>query len=114
MYQNRDISWLGFNYRVLQEAADPSVPLLERVKFLAIFSSNMDEFFRVRYPVIALYSQLKNKTLNKSTLPVDKLLSEKVQVIISEQLNEFGNIINSQLLPGLENNGILLYYNRLL
>ncbi|HKZ68127.1 MAG TPA: polyphosphate kinase 1 [Chitinophagaceae bacterium] len=111
MYHNRDISWLGFNYRVLQEAGDPSVPLLERLKFLSIFSSNMDEFFRVRYPVISLYSQLKDKTLNKSTLPVDKKLSENVQFIISKQLDEFGYIINNQLLPELEANGIILYYN---
>jgi len=112
MYHNRDISWLGFNHRVLQEAADPSVPLLERIKFLSIFSSNMDEFFRVRYPVIALYSQLKDKTLNKIAASIDKKLPEKVQHIISQQLDEFGSIIHSQLLPQLETNGIILYYNR--
>ena len=47
-YIHRDISWLDFNYRVLQEAKDPNVPLFDRLKFLAIYSSNLDEFFRVR------------------------------------------------------------------
>ena len=47
-YVNRELSWLSFNERVLQEAESSSVPLLERIKFLAIFSSNLDEFFRVR------------------------------------------------------------------
>ncbi len=112
MYHNRDISWLGFNYRVLQEAADTTVPLLERVKFLAIFSSNMDEFYRVRYPVISFYATLKEKTLNQIIPPYDKQLGEKVQEIVGKQLEEFGNIIHEQVLPALEENGAILYYNR--
>ena len=46
MYYNRDLSWLEFNYRVLQEAANETVPLFDRIKFLSIFSSNLDEFFK--------------------------------------------------------------------
>jgi polyphosphate kinase len=48
LYLNRELSWLAFDARVLHEATDPRVPLLERVKFLAIFSSNLDEYFQVR------------------------------------------------------------------
>ncbi|RLD95498.1 MAG: hypothetical protein DRJ29_02775, partial [Bacteroidetes bacterium] len=54
-YTNRDISWLSFNLRVLQEAMDKTLPLYERIKFLAIYSNNMEEFYQVR---VSYYKQM--------------------------------------------------------
>jgi polyphosphate kinase len=88
----RDISWLSFNGRVLQEAADPSVPLRERVKFLGIFSNNMDEFFRVRVATLKrmteVGSKLKNMHLEQSP---DRIL-DQIQQIVLEQQAEFNQI----------------------
>lgn len=60
----RDISWLSFNARVLQEANDPSVPLKERIRFLGIFSNNTDEFFRVRVATLKRMVEYADKRRN--------------------------------------------------
>ncbi|WP_143392384.1 hypothetical protein, partial [Flavobacterium psychrophilum] len=63
-YIDKEKSWLAFNFRVLQEAADEKVPLLDRMRFLGIFSNNLDEFFRVRYAAIRRLS-LAGETAEK-------------------------------------------------
>ena len=76
-YVNRELSWLEFNRRVLAEAQDPTVPLLERVKFFSIFSSNLDEFFEVR--VAGIKQQIESDVVNRS---VDGLTAtERFQAI---------------------------------
>ena len=106
-YLNRDSSWLSFNHRVLQEAKDPNVPLFERIKFLAIYSSNLDEFFRVRVAFLRSFKELKKETRKKFSVKPKKEL-KGIRKIVEQQQSEFGTIFREQILPELKENGIQL------
>ncbi|MBL7963535.1 MAG: polyphosphate kinase 1 [Flavobacteriales bacterium] len=102
---DRDLSWLSFNERVLQEAQDPRTPLLERIKFLAIYSSNLDEFYRVR--VASLHSVAKLGKRTRSSLEATPLkLVEKINRTALGQQQEFGRLFRGTLLPALRRKGI--------
>ena len=106
-YYDRDLSWLRFNHRVLQEAADERNPLYERLKFLAIFSSNLDEFFRVRVSDIRQIKRLEKPLRKKLITKPNQLLKEiKKQVDLLQQ--EFGRIFKEQLIPALASENIHL------
>jgi polyphosphate kinase len=110
MLHNRDLSWLGFNLRVLQEASDKHLALYERMKFLSIFSSNLDEFFRVRYPSVIALSKLTEKTRIKASIEITDDIAEKIQNEVNQQLDLFGNVLTQEIIPELKNNGIVFYY----
>ena len=108
-YINRDISWLSFNHRVLQEAKDESVPLYERIKFLAIYSSNLDEFFRVRVAFLRSFKELKKETRKALSVKPKKEL-KSIRKIVNQQQNEFGEIFRESILPELSTKGIISCY----
>ena len=101
---NRELSWLSFNGRVLQEAADPAVPLFERLNFLAIFSSNLDEFFKVRVAYWRSLLRLKKKKVRKLSVNPPRLLRE-IHKVVQGQQERFGEIFRGQILPELERRG---------
>lgn len=106
-YTNRDVSWLSFNHRVLQEASDPAVPLLERLKFLAIYSSNLDEFFRIRVAGIRKLKKVGKKT--KAKLDFDpSLLLKEIHSIVNRQQGEFSDIFLNVVIPELKRHNIHL------
>ena len=106
-YRDRDLDWLRFNQRVLQEAANPEVPLFERIRFLAIFSSNLDEFFRVRVSKLRQLKQVEKGIRRRLSLRPNKIL----KTIISEvdrQQQLFGHIFRERIRPALEKEGIVI------
>src|SRR5689334_15425371 len=98
--RNRELSWLEFNGRVLQEAADKRNPLYERIKFLAIYSSNLDEFFRVRVASIRSLLAVKKTSQKELKLDPEKLL-KKAHRIIQTQQHAFGRIYQHEILQDL-------------
>lgn len=106
-YFIRDISWLSFNYRVLQEAKDPSVPLFERIKFLAIYSSNLDEFFRVRIAQQRNLLRVGKKTKKKLTIEPKQLIKSTLK-IVNDQQEEFSRIFEKEIIPELKSYNINL------
>jgi len=110
-FLNRDLTWLSFNHRVLLEAADPQVPIYNRISFLSIFSSNLDEFFRVRMPSIFAFSAIEAKKIGiRDEYP--KGLVQQVQRMVYDQQEEFGAILTGQIIPELQRNHINLYYGQ--
>ena len=85
-YINREISWLKFNERVLQESADTNVPLIERLRFAGIFSNNLDEFFKVRYATVKRIVEAgrKGKSVLGGEIAKD-LLDEITKIVIKQQ-----------------------------
>jgi polyphosphate kinase len=108
LYINRELSWLEFNRRVLEEALDPSVPLLERIKFLAIFAGNLDEFFMVR---VGGLQQKKQAGIavgsGADRMPPTEQL-DRISQTVRQMLAEGYRCLREQLLPSLEKEGIFL------
>lgn len=106
-YFKRDISWLSFNYRVLLEAKDERLPIYERIKFLSIYSSNLEEFYKIR--VSGYHSSLLE------SIKRDESVEEALQTIIeinrevTAHEKEYYAIFNEMILPELRRNGIILY-----
>jgi polyphosphate kinase len=108
LYFNRELSWLEFNRRVLEEAQDPRVPLLERLKFLAIFESNLDEFFMVR--VGGLQQKVQAGIAFGSgadKMPPHEQL-ERISQVVRQMCAESYRLFGEELRPALEREGIVL------
>ncbi|MBS7564634.1 polyphosphate kinase 1 [Mucilaginibacter sp. Bleaf8] len=108
---NRDLSWLTFNGRVLQEAENPAVPLLDRISFLSIYSSNLDEFYRVRMPVLRALEKLHNRNHKAVNIEVQANAYLQAQNLIQVQQERYGQILREEILPQLQQNHIQLLYN---
>lgn len=104
---DRDLSWLSFNGRVLAEAAADATPLLERIKFLSIYSSNLDEFYRVRFPVLKALKKLHKKGHDQR----ERQVLEEANQTINQQQQRYGSILKEIILPALRSNGIDFSYS---
>jgi len=108
-YIHRDLSWCDFNERVLAEAEDPGVPLLDRIKFLSIFSSNLDEFYRVKVAGLKKLSHFKPKKVFKWLGYDPARLLSAIYDRVNRQQQNFGIIWSGSILPQLREKNIVVY-----
>src|SRR6059058_5626094 len=102
---NRELSWLAFNRRVLEEAQDPTQPLIERVKFLTIVSSNLDEFFEIRVAGIKQQIESETSDISPDGLSPTETFNQ-IQRLAHELVATQYELFNKELLPQLEKNKI--------
>ncbi|MDR3119590.1 MAG: RNA degradosome polyphosphate kinase [Mediterranea sp.] len=110
-YFKRDISWLSFNYRVLLEAADRELPLYERINFISIYSSNLEEFYKVR---VADHKAIASGIVKDDDESVDAAvrLLQEISNEVNRQLEDRVRIYEHEILPELQKNNIIFYQSR--
>ena len=106
-YFNRDISWLSFNYRVLLESKDSTLPIYERIKFLSIHASNLEEFYKIR--VAERRSVIMKKVHSEEDPAEAEKTLEQIKSEVTRQQKEFFQIFQKEILPELERQNIVLY-----
>ncbi|MCQ2203586.1 MAG: polyphosphate kinase 1 [Bacteroidales bacterium] len=105
-YFNRDISWLAFNYRVLEEAKDTTLPIYEQMSFLARYSSNLDEFYRVR---VAAYRNAADSDASLEDVTNPTHVLSRINQIVSAQIFDMSDILRDQLVPELLKHNVTLF-----
>ncbi len=104
-----NLSWLSYNYRLLLEAKDDSVPIRERFRYLALYSDQIDEFFRVRIPMLAALREVSSDILEKLNLYPEPL-QEHILETVENQLTKFDDLLSTQLVPSLREQHVHLYF----
>lgn len=110
VFFDRDLSWLSFNERILIEAGKDDLPLLERINFLAIYSSNLDEFYRVRMPALMLAKTIKPVKGYHQFHTTAQTLYKEAAENISSQMIRYGNTLTQKIIPALKQHHIYLVY----
>lgn len=112
-YIDRDISWLAFNARILQEVENPCIPLMERLKFAAIYSSNLEEFYKVRVAGHRFAQRYRGDKKNKYGYRPSFILQE-INAIVGDQQEELGRLFFNELLPEMASEDIYFLHDELM
>lgn len=109
-YFKRDKSWLSFNYRVLLEADDDRLPIYERINFIAIYSSNLEEFYKIR---VADHKAIATGVAHSNEEDVQSAARfvEEINLEVTRQLEDRIRIYNQKILPALQRHNIIFYQN---